>query len=623
MEITTSRALAVGAEPQPTGGVHFRVWAPRCRRVDLVFESGELAETTLRSEPDGYFSALVEEAGPGTLYRYRLDGEGPFPDPASRSQPKGPNGPSEVIDPAAFEWSDAGWPGPDVENQVIYEMHVGTFTDSGTWDAAIAELPALAELGITTIELMPVSDFPGRFGWGYDGVNLFAPTRLYGRPHDFRRFVDEAHRSGLSVILDVVYNHFGPDGNFLPAFSPDYASTKHKTEWGQPPNFDGVRAGPVRELVLANVGYWIREFHLDGLRIDATQDVYDDSPEHILGAITQEARAAAEGRRVVLVAENEPQDSRLFAPVDEGGFGFDMAWSDDFHHGAIVALTGNTHAYYADYRGTPQEFVSAFKYGWLYQGQRDVRQGKRRGSAPARGNASRFVFYLQNHDQLANSLCGDRIHRISGPGQYRAMTALWLLAPQTPMFFQGQEYASSRPFLYFMDHKPDLAEAVRRGHDEFLMQFEDLAQPEIRERLPDPGDPATFTRCKLDHTERVRHARMYALHRDLLRLRREDRALRGSVDGAVLGPEAFAIRYSGEAGDRLLIVNFGRAMKLEALAEPLVAAPRGTAWTILWSSQSPDYGGTGCPPPEADDGWHIPGQTAVLLHPCSGSNGQG
>jgi maltooligosyltrehalose trehalohydrolase len=619
MAMTTQRRLPVGAEPQPGGGVHFRVWAPDRRRVELVLEAPEPMAIPLEPEPGGYHSALIESAAPGARYRFRLDGAGPYPDPASRFQPKGPHGPSEVIDPDGFAWSDAGWEGPRASGQVLYEVHIGTFTEAGTWEAAANELPALAELGITTIELMPVADFPGRFGWGYDGVNFFAPSRLYGRPDDMRRFVDEAHRLGLGVILDVVYNHFGPDGNYLPEFSPHYASDGHKTDWGKPPNFDGEHSAPVRDFALANVRYWISEFHLDGLRVDATQDTHDDSPEHILAAITRTARetAAEAGRRVLLVAENEPQDRRILETAEQGGFGFDMAWEDDFHHAAIVALTGNIHAYYADYRGIPQEFVSALKYGWLYQGQWNPRQGKRRGSAPTQREPSRFINYLQNHDQLANSLGGERLHRLCGPGQYRAMTALWLLAPQTPMFFQGQEFASSRPFLYFMDHNPDLAEAVRRGHDEFLMQFEDLAQPEIRERLPDPGDPATFTRSKLDQTERVRHAREYALHRDLLRLRREDPALRGSVDGAVLGPEAFAIRYSGHGDDdRMLLVNFGRALRLEALAEPLVAPPHATCWKILWSSQAPEYGGTGCPPLETEGGWHIPGHAAILLQPC-------
>jgi maltooligosyltrehalose trehalohydrolase len=608
MEETAARRMPIGAEFLPGVGVHFRVWAPDRARVEVVFEEGEAPGSPLEPEHGGYHSGRVGGVGPGARYRFRLDGEGPFPDPASRFQPEGPHGPSEVIDPDAFPWADSGWPGIDPEGQVLYELHVSTFTEAGTWEAAAEGLPTLAELGITAVELMPVADFPGRFGWGYDGVDFFAPTRLYGRPEGMKRFIDRAHALGLGVILDVVYNHFGPDGNYLPAFSPDYLSKRHTTDWGDGLNFDGERSGPVREFVLANVAYWIDEFHLDGLRVDATQDINDDSPEHVLAAITRTARKAAGGRRVLLVAENEPQDARLLRPIEQGGYGFDMAWSDDFHHTALVALTGRNDAYYADYLGSSQEFVSALKRGWLYQGQRDVRQDKRRGSPGFDRSPWQFVFFLQNHDQLANSMRGDRLPLLCGPGRYRAMTALWLLAPQTPMFFQGQEYASTRPFLYFMDHTPELAEAVRRGHDAFLMQFDDLALPEIQARLPDPGDPATFTRCKLDPSERHRHPHHDALHRDLLRLRRSEPALKGPVDGAD--------RYFVPGGDdRLLVVNLGRALHLDPVPEPLLAPPGGTGWAIRWSSEAPEYGGTGTPGLEAGDGWHLPGHAAVFLHP--------
>ncbi len=615
---TTGRRLPIGAELRSNHAVHFRVWAPEHRRVEVVFEGGEVPGKELMPEEEGYHSGMVEGLGPGARYRYRLDGKGPFPDPASRFQPQGPHGPSEVIDPAAFIWSDAAWRGIEPERQVLYELHVGTFTEEGTWEAAAAELSALAELGISTIELMPVAEFPGRFGWGYDGVDFFAPTRLYGRPEAMKRFVDQAHALGLGVILDVVYNHFGPDGNYLTTYSPHYLSKRHKTDWGDSLNFDDEGSGPVRAFVLANVAYWITEFHLDGLRVDATQDINDDSPEHLLAAISRTARAAAGKRRILIAAENEPQNSTLLRPIDQGGYGFDMAWSDDFHHAALVAVTGRTDAYYADYLGGPQEFVSALKRGWLYQGQRNVRQNKRRGAPSFDRSPWQFIFFLQNHDQLANSMRGERLQNLCGPGRYRAMTALWLLSPQTPLFFQGQEYGSSRPFLYFMDHTTELAESVRRGHDQFLTQFDDLALPEIQARLPDPGDPLTFYCCKLDHAERYLHVHDYALHRDLLRLRREEPILKGMIDGAVLGPEAFVMRYfhpGSEADDRLLVVNLGRALKLDPVPEPLLAPPTGTGWAIRWTSEAPDYGGTGTPRLESANGWSIPGHAAVLLHP--------
>lgn len=615
MKTDGERRWPIGSEVG-SGGVNFRVWAPNRRRVEVIFENGGTPPATLSPDGDGYHRGFVRGVGAGARYRYRLDADGPFPDPAARFQPDGPPGSSEVIDPGSFAWSDAGWCGLDVDRQVIYELHVGTFTAEGTWEAAADKLPVLADLGITTIELMPVADFPGRFGWGYDGVNFFAPTRLYGRPDGMRRFVDEAHRNGMAVILDVVYNHFGPDQNFLPDFSPHYLSKRHTSDWGDSFNFDDEGNESVREFVLTNVGAWIEEYHLDGLRVDATQAIHDDSPEHILMHIVRRVREVAGERRTLVVAENETQDVRLLLPADRGGFGFDMVWSDDFHHTSSVALTGRNDAYYADYAGSAQEFVSALKRGFLYQGQQNVRQGKRRGTTCFDLAPSRFVFFLQNHDQVANSMRGERLHHLSGPGRFRAVTALWLLAPQTPMFFQGQEFASSSPFLYFMDHEPELAKAVTRGHADFLKQFEDLALPEIQARLADPSDPATFERCKLDHSEPEHNATIHALHRDLLRLRRTEQALRGPVDGAVLGPETFLVRYFDRDGDdRLLVVNLGPARHLDPVSEPLMAPPTGSGWGILWSSEAPEYGGTGMPPPEAADGWHLRGHAAVLLAP--------
>ena len=382
--------LPVGAEVRPGGGVHFRVWAPRHRAVAVDFVDDGTEALPLAPEGNGYFSGTAPAAGAGTRYGFRLgDGKkasagerGFVPDPASRFQPEGPHGPSQVVDPSAYRWADGDWRGPaSVDGQVIYELHVGTFTPEGTWTAGAEQLPYLADLGVTAIEVMPVAEFPGTFGWSYDGVDLFAPYHGYGSPDDFRRFVDRAHGLGMAVLLDVVYNHLGPDGNYLKSFSDDYFSKRHKTEWGEALNFDGENAGPVREFVLANAGYWVDEFHVDGLRVDATQSIFDEGPDHILGALVRTVRAAAGGRRVLLVGENENQSARLLRPAERGGLGFDMLWSDDFHHTVMVAGTGNREAYYGDYLGTPQELVSVLKRGWLYQGQWNLRQGKRRGSA--------------------------------------------------------------------------------------------------------------------------------------------------------------------------------------------------------------------------------------------------
>jgi maltooligosyltrehalose trehalohydrolase len=612
------RRLPVGAE-LTADGVRFRVWAPRHSRVELFLEAGPGAPATvpLTPEPGGFHSGLVRDAAAGTLYRYGWDGDDAlFPDPASRFQPDGPHGPSLVVDPDAYAWRDGSWRGISASGQVVYELHIGCFTPEGTWRAAEEQLDALADLGVTVLELMPVAEFAGRFGWGYDGVDLFAPSHLYGTPDDFRRFVDRAHALGLGVILDVVYNHLGPDGNFLARFSDDYF-TDEETEWGEAINFDGPGSAPVREFFTANAAYWIREFHLDGLRLDATQSIHDRSRgrDHILAEITRAARAAAGERRVYLVAENEPQEARLVRPQQGGGYGMDALWNDDFHHAAMVALIGRNEAYYTDYLGTPQEFVSAAKWGFLYQGQHYLWQRKRRGMTALDLPPQAFVSFIQNHDQVANSGRGERIHLLTSPGRLRAMTALLLLGPATPMLFMGQEFGASSPFLYFADHEPELARAVSRGRREFLRQFPSLAQVD----LPEPADVETFRRCVLDLSEREKHAELLALHRDLLRLRREDRVLpvlaRGAVDGAVLGGDAFVLRYfGGEAGDRLLLVNLGRDLRFAPAPEPLLASLDGRPWRVLWCSEDPRYGGNGAPEPESPDGgWQIPGEAAVFL----------
>ena len=614
---TVERRLPIGAEAAP-GGVHFRVWAPKRRRVAVALEGG--GEHELRREPGGYWAGLVSAARVGSLYRYRLDDdERIYPDPVSRCQPAGPHEPSEVVDPCGYRWRDDGWRGIELPGQVIYELHVGAFTREGTGAAAAGQIEELARLGVTVLELMPVAEFPGSFGWGYDGVHPFAPTRLYGRPDDFRAFVDRAHGLGLAVILDVVYNHLGPSGNYFRAFADDYFTERYTTEWGEAMNFDGPNAGPVRELFTCNAAYWVDEYHLDGLRLDATQCMYDASPTHVVAEVTAAARRAARGRGTIVVAENEPQDTRLVREM-----GVDALWNNDLHHSAIVALTGRNEAYYSDYMGTAQELVSAARHGFLYQGQRYLWQRRRRGTSTRGLPLAAFVTFIQNHDQIANSAKGERVHRQSSPARYRAMTAFMLLIPGTPMLFMGQEFAASAPFLYFADHAGEegLNELVRRGRRAFLEQFASVAHPETGRRLADPADPATFERCKLDHGERERHGWAYALHRDLLRLRREDPTLRAQrpVDGAVLGPEAFVLRFAGEEeDDRLLLVNLGRDMRLVPAPEPLLAPPAGTRWAVRWSSEDPAYGGYGTPPPETDEGWWLRGEAATFMVPMADS----
>jgi maltooligosyltrehalose trehalohydrolase len=619
-----SRRYPIGAEIVEEG-VNFRVWAPGHEQVAVVIADGieQLAVTLLADEGNGYFSGTVSSAGVGTLYWFRLDDDNTLcSDPASRFQPEGPLGPSQVIDPT-YSWTDHNWHGVTLEGQVIYEMHIGTFTPGGTWRSAIEELPSLKAVGITVLEIMPVADFPGEFGWGYDGVNMFAPTRLYGGPDDLRAFIDAAHGHGMAVILDVVYNHLGPVGNFLEKFSIHYFTDKYETDWGKALNFDGPACGPVREYYICNAEYWVEEFHFDGLRVDATQNIYDfdETQEHILAAITRAARAAAQGRSLIIVAENEPQDVRLLRSPEQGGFGMDAMWNDDLHHSAIVALTGRKEAYYTDYHGGPQEFVSAAKYGFLYQGQRYKWQQKRRGTLAFNFAPSRFVNFIQNHDQIANSGFGERIHRLTRPALARAMTAYILLLPGTPMLFMGQEFAASAPFLYFADHDPELADLVHEGRKTFLQQFRSLATPEMQDTMPPPADRQTFERCKLDPAERERHAEAVRLHTDLLRLRREDpvlrRQVRHGVDGACLGPGAFVLRFFGEKDDRLMLVNFETDLHLDPAPEPLLAPGGGETWELMWSSEDPAYGGSGTPPIYGDEGWRLPGNACVLMRPVA------
>ncbi len=628
MEYTKApRRLPVGAEALPAGGVHFRVWAPQRQRVEVTFEGGA-AGAALAPEGNGYFSGDVAGVGPGTLYRFRLDDDPtPYPDPVSRFQPQGPHGPSQVVDPSVFTWTDEKWRGAGLKGQVIYEMHIGTFTQEGTFAAATRELRELANLGVTVLEVMPVADFAGRFGWGYDGVNLFAPTRLYGRPDDFRRFVDQAHSVGLGVILDVVYNHFGPEGNYISQFSQEYFSPKYKTDWGEAIHFDGPNAEPVREYFVSNAGYWVDEFHIDGLRLDATQQIYDASPDHILAAIGRRVREAARGRATLLVAENEPQEVRLVRPPEKGGYGLDALWNDDYHHSVYVALTGRNEAYYTDYLGGAQEFISAVKYGYLYQGQRYAWQKKRRGTPALDLPAPHFVVFMENHDQVANSSNGLRTHLLTDRARHRALTALTLLAPGTPMLFQGQEFATSSPFLYFADHPEELAKLVRKGRAEELKQFRSMIAFEEEAQLDDPANPKTFERCKLDFSQRQSHAEVYAMHRDLLKLRREDPVFRAQkmrgVDGAVLSSEAFVLRYFGDDGDdRLLVVNLGRDLHFNPAPQPLLAPPENKVWETLWSSEHPRYGGIGTTRLDTEENWRLPGHAAVALVPKAIPSGE-
>ena len=504
----------------------------------------------------------------------------------------------------------------------MYEFHVGTFTPEGTWRAAAEKLPLLKDDGITLLEMMPIADFPGKFGWGYDGVNLFAPCRLYGTPDDLRFFIDRAHALGLAVILDVVYNHFGPDGNYLTAFSDFYMAKGPGNEWGDYINFDGEQSGPVREYFITNGRYWIDEFHFDGLRFDATQSIRDKSEEYIVGAIGRAARKAARERSIVLVAENEPQQAKLIRPREQGGDDLDALWNDDWHHTASVALTGNHEAYFTDYLGTPQEFISAAKYGYLFQGQPYIWQEAPRGYSTAGARPDAFISFLENHDQIANTVFGERVRFLTSPARYRAMSALLLLGPWTPLLFQGQEFGASAVFRYFSDVGDDeLKEAIRKGRFHFLEQFPSVAAPDVQARLPVPYHASTFEGCKLDWSDRQRNPQLYSLYRELMQLRHDDLRFRdlkqNGVDGAVLDERCLALRYFADtpADERLLVVNLGRQVLFSPVPEPLLAPPDGHEWQTLWTSEAPQYGGKGMFDMVTDSGWNIFAEVAVALRP--------
>jgi len=618
------RHYPIGAEVIGNDQTHFRLWAPKAREIDLVLEDGAASEPVvypLTSEARGYFSGAAN-VGAGSRYRFRVNArENFYPDPASRFQPEGPHGVSCVVDPRQFQWADTNWPGVRLKGQIIYEMHIGTFTKEGTWRAATEQLAELARIGITVIEMMPVTEFPGKFGWGYDGVDLFAPSHLYGTPDDLRTFIDRAHSLGLAVILDVVYNHFGPDGNYLGIFSDDYLVREKENEWGNAINFDGPNSGPVREFFITNGRYWIEEFHFDGFRFDATHAIRDQSTEYIVGAVGCAAREAAGSRSILLIAENDLQEAKMAWPLTEGGDDLDGMWNDDFHHSAVVALTGRNEAYYSDYRGVPQEFISATKYGFLYQGQALSWRKALRGTPSFGISPEAFICFLENHDQMANTGPGQRMRFQTSPGRYRAMTALLLLGPWTPLLFQGQEFGADSPFMFFADvGDAFVRDATRKGRAEWLAPFLSLSEEEALRSLPAPDDPEVFARCKLDFSDREKNRELYNLHIDLLKLRREDSRLRqqrsGGIDGALLGPASFVLRYfSKENDDRLMLVNLGERQVLRPASEPLLASPSSCRWETIWTSDSLRYGGADRMAVVAQEQWVLPAECSVVLRP--------
>jgi maltooligosyltrehalose trehalohydrolase len=539
---------------------HVRVWAPDHRSVELMLDPDHARELrALQRDARGYWSGAFADMPAGSKYRYRLSGDDSkvFPDPASRYQPDGVHGSSAVVDPA-FRWTDQDFRAPRADALVVYELHVGTFSSQGTFRGVIDRLPYLAQLGVTAIELMPVGDFPGDRNWGYDGVSIFAPARCYGTPDDLRRLVNAAHQHGLAVFLDVVYNHFGPDGAYANAFSPYYFTDRHRSPWGDGVNLDGPHSAEVRNFFIANALQWIQEYHFDGLRLDATHALQDEGPRHFLEEFTTTVRARAT-RDVLFVAEDHRNLAQLVQPADRGGWGLDGVWADDLHHQVRVHVAHDNEGYYEDFTGAMEELAATIRQGWFFTGQRSKHMKQSRGTDPKPLALRQFVVCIQNHDQIGNRAEGHRLsHDVDLP-TYRAASALLLAVPETPLLFMGQEWAATSPFLFFTDHSEELGRKVTEGRREEFASFAAFADPARRARIPDPQAESTFeqSRVSWDELEASDHASTLRLYQRLLGLRATSAPLRNAArnafDARALDDETLLIERR-EGTERVWIV---------------------------------------------------------------------
>ncbi|HEX9122026.1 MAG TPA: malto-oligosyltrehalose trehalohydrolase [Actinomycetota bacterium] len=583
----------LGATPLPDAGCAFVVWAPFARRVELRLL--DPAERTVALEPGdrGYHAAIVEAVDDGARYLWSLDGGEPAPDPASRSQPEGVHGPSAVVDRSVFAWTDDGWSAPPFGEQVLYELHVGTFTDEGTFSGARAELDRLVDLGATSIELMPVAQFPGERNWGYDGVFPYAAQGSYGGPAELQRLVDACHAAGIAVFLDVVYNHLGPEGNVLPRFGP-YFTDRYRTPWGDALNVDGAGSDEVRRFFVDNATYWLEELHVDGLRLDAIHAIVDQTARPFLAELAASVADLSEriGRRLFVIGETPENDARLVTPRELGGLGLDALWSEGFHHALHALVTGEREGYYQDY-GSLEQVAAAMSEGWVFAGQYSSFWGRRHGSSPRPVPPDRFVVYAQNHDQVGNRAGGERLSQLVPFEDLKLVAGLLLLSPFVPMLFMGEEYGELAPFPFFVSHsEPELVEAVRAGRSEEFAAFGWRQEP------PDPQDVRTFLDAKLRYElmDREPHRHLLALHRQLLRLRRERPALRTSTkEGLETWADSRAgilhLRRRTEDDEAVASFHFG--------TEPApVTLPEG-AWTLAVDSADPRWGGPGDSVPRA------------------------
>jgi maltooligosyltrehalose trehalohydrolase len=585
------------------GGVTFRLWAPAARMAEVAIERGSPPPELHPAEADaeGWWECHVPHASAGTLYRWRIDGQQLVSDPASRQNPEGPLGPSCVVDPRQFQWDDESWTGRPWHDTVLYELHVGTFTREGTFMAAADRLQHLVDTGVTAIELMPVANFAGRFGWGYDGVLPFAPHAAYGTPDELKHLVQQAHRLGLMVFLDVVYNHFGPEGNFLPAYAPAFFSRTKKSPWGAAINFDGPDSRLVREFFIHNALYWVHEYRFDGLRLDAVHAISDESAMHILQELSERVRTATHGRHVHLVLENEDNGHAHLAAAPEAGR-FDAQWNDDFHHALHVALTGETHRYYHDYGASPVDLLGrAFTHGMLFEGSPRKEGGARQEVRAALPQVlPALVNFAHNHDQVGNRARGERLGQLV-PAEASALpTLLALLTPAIPMLFFGEEWGAPEPFHYFADWDGELRKAVRAG------RRREFGHGNARD-LPDPCSPATFEASRPDpaHAQTAQGRERLDLVRAALAARRkwitprQGLLLTGRHSAQRMGERGLAVQWRYDDGQMLsLELNLGpEGLQVEPQhlgpVEPQLVfshrwpadTPRGTwpAWSARWT----------------------------------------
>lgn len=600
-------AMPFGAHILEDGRVRFRLWAPGAEAVDLVISASEQV-LPMHADAEGWFERVTDRARAGTHYRYRIDTGQQVPDPASRFQPHDVHGPSQVLDPRDWHWQDSGWRGRPWHEAVVYELHVGSFSPQGTWDGVTQRLDALVELGVTAIELMPIGDFPGRRNWGYDGVLPFAPDSRYGTPEQLKDLIQTAHSKGLMVLLDVVYNHFGPEGNYLHLYAPQFFTERHHTPWGAAINYDDAGSEVVRQFFIHNALYWLEEYHFDGLRLDAVHAIFDDSRPDVLQTLAQAVQdGPGRTRHIHLVLENDRNAAHyLERDRTRRPRWYVAQWNDDIHHAFHVLLTGEDGGYYADYAEQPGEQLGrCLSEGFAFQGQPSAyRDGARRGEPSAHLPAGAFVNFLQNHDQIGNRALGERLHMLSEPQALRAATAVLLLAPSPPLLYMGQEWAASAPFLFFCDFGEELAAKVTAGRRKEFARFPEFSDPAARERIPDPNAAHSFERSCLDWSERDRapHRDWLALHRELLWLRREllFPRLRESVEQEagfqMLAPRALHAHWTFAAGTRLeVLANLGTAPVANVALPPgapiyrdgpdidaALTAARLPPWSVVW-----------------------------------------